>query len=179
MTLVSVYAIISGIGFGIILDGRPGTGFQPVFAGILLGVSSVCLLVRTIKDGNKKYIEIQADPEKFAEEEKAHLFKEQEEATYRRDTETWLGKAAAKIIPNAKLRWALAYLVGIWILIIIIDKLGMYFGIWLLNFLFLKFISKFSWLRSLVYSVAIALAFYVVFTLILNVTTPKFLNCFR
>lgn len=179
MIAVAVFAIMSGIRFGIIADGRPGTGFQPVFAGTILGISSICLLIRTLSDGRKHYEKIQADPELYEKEEQAHLAKEKEGAEYRRDTETAFGRFLEKLIPNAKIRWALIYFVGIWIIILMVDKLGMYFAIWFLNFVFLKFISKMSWVKSIIYSVAIAIAFYVVFALILDMTTPKFLNYFR
>ena len=179
MALVAGYGIISGIRFGILSGGRPGTGFQPVFAGLILFVSSVCLFIKTIRDGKKRIDELQADAEKQKEHEEQQRLLEEDAAKNRRDTETWLGKTAAKLIPQAKLRWALIYLVGIWIIIFIIDKLGMYVGLWLMNFLFLKFISKYSWWQSLLIASAIAASFYLVFSLTLGINVPSFLNSLR
>ena len=167
MMLVGIYGLVTGFGFGVFVDGRPGAGFQPVFASTILFVSSVCLFVQSLR-AHKSAVPEQ-EP---SEEEKAA-----EEAD-RRDKETPIGRFLAKIIPNARLRYPILIFLSVFLTIKIIDYCGMYAGLFLMNFLFLWFISKYSVVKSAAFAALISLALFAVFSLALGISVPTFMNRF-
>ena len=168
MILVGLYGLVTGIGFGVIENGRPSTGFQPVFASLILLISSICLFVQSLSEHKKAGDEAEPTPDE----------KEEEKAS-RRDEETAFGRLLCKIIPNARLRYPIVIFIFIFAIIKIIDLFGMYFGLFLMNFIFLKLISKYSLIKSVVFAALISVALFLVFSVALKISVPAFMNSVR
>lgn len=167
MMLVGIYGLVTGFSFGVFVDGRPGAGFQPVFASAILFISSCCLFFQSLRTHKN------AKPE----QELTHEETAAEEAN-RRDKETPIGRFLAKIIPNARIRYPILIFAFVFLTIKIIDYCGMYVGLFLMNFLFLWLISKYSFVKSVVFAAIISLTLFGVFSIALGISVPAFMNRF-
>lgn len=138
-----------------------GTGLFPALVGILTTVSSFVWLVQE----DRKYCASaaqQADAQQAAEDKAVRDGEEK--------------KKVFSIDPGSK--WMLITCAAGLAVVFLAKRLGMHFILAVFMLVFFRFISKYSWLKSILITLAASVVFYLIFSVWLGVFYPKFFGLF-
>ncbi len=150
LLIVGVIAVVQGLGYGFIRpDGIIGPGFTPIVFGVILLFCTVMVLLRSFRDPGEKPVSL---IESLAEQ-------------------TML-EAQDDVAPTDRAgseRSALLVAVGIGIALWLAGWIGLIPALSVLVFAILRWIEKESWIKSILISLLLGVAAWLIFTYFLQV----------
>ena len=156
LAMVGIVVIISSISYGVWKGIHPGKGFMPLLASVLLTGSSLVFLINAVRlsraQKNARFSENKDLPNEDLEN--------QDSISGESDSD--------------EVNWPLIVPLICLITVFLMDYLGTHLAMALFLFGWMRFISKFNWVRSFLYTISISSISYGIFTKWLAVPFPTF-----
>lgn len=150
VAIAGIVAMFTSLHYGIWQDVHPDKGFMPFLASGLMTISSIVWFVQAARPFASGGAAAPSEPEGARE-----------------------GTTTGEVSKN-ELFWVFAVPVICTVTVFLMRFLGTSIALAIFQLLWLRLISKYSWIRTILFTVLLSAVFYGIFTLWLHVPFPTF-----